>query len=120
MDARMQEVFGAVYTFSNGRREKTVADCVCPVEDIVRGLRPDTVFLGDGAILYRDRIKAALSGAVFAPDHTAAPRASAVADEGCTLFNHGEAADADAVVPVYLRLSQPEELRKRAPEEVRA
>ena len=110
LDARMHEVFGAVYRFEDGRREKLVADSVCPVGAILDQIpEPAPVFLGNGATLYRDEILARLPGARFAPAACSVPRASAVAAESVALLAAGISTDAAAVSPVYLRKSQPEE-----------
>ncbi|MCX5770269.1 MAG: tRNA (adenosine(37)-N6)-threonylcarbamoyltransferase complex dimerization subunit type 1 TsaB [Candidatus Hydrogenedentes bacterium] len=115
LDARMHEVFGAVYRFSNGRREKLVADSVCPVDTILDLIpAPDPIFLGNGATLYGDRILARIPRARFAPALCSVPRASAVAAEAIALAGAGISTDAAAVSPVYLRKSQPEEKKPQS------
>ena len=114
LDARMHEVFGAVYRAGGERAEKAGPDRVCPIEDLVAVTEPGTLFIGDGATLYRDRILAAQPSARFASPSTGMPRASAVAAEALALMSQGASADAEAVEPVYLRLSQAEEARRAA------
>ncbi len=113
LDARMQEVFGARYRFVDGQRtiERTAA--VGPVEDFLDDLPERVHFLGDGARLYADRIQARVPGALFAPALHNMPRASAVALEAEALAQAGPLPDSATVAPVYLRLSQPEEKRRR-------
>lgn len=111
IDARMKEVFGALYRFENGVREKLTPDRVCPVEELLHGLDGPVYFLGDGAAVYRDRIVACTPEPIFVPAHLALPRAAAVAAEALTMFAQGAPADAPLVHPVYLRASQPEMLR---------
>ena len=114
LDARMHEVFGAVYRFQDGRRQKLVADSVCPVDAILEQIpEPDAIFLGNGATLYRDQILARIPGARFAPAACSVPRASAVAAEAVALLGTGISTDAAAVSPVYLRKSQPEEKKSQ-------
>lgn len=114
LDAKMGEVFGARYRFSGGDRVKERDDAVAPVEALLEGLTGRTFFLGDGAQLYADRIRACVPDAAFAPQMLSMPRASAVALEAEAIARSGPLPDSDAVAPVYLRLSQPEETRRRA------
>ena len=114
LDARMGEVFGALYRFADGVREKVTQDLVCPVEKILENVGERVVFLGDGADLYRDRIVAQCPQAVFIPALCSMPRASAVAAEGWALVRQGACTDAALVEPVYLRKSQAEENRAKA------
>ena len=131
LDARMREVFGAVYRFTNGRREKLTADRVCPVDLLLDDIDTvcqqfvsvrqtvtttncgDAIFLGNGAELYRERILERRPGAAFAPAICSVPRASAVAAEARALIEQGVCTDAALVSPVYLRKSQAEMNRAR-------
>ncbi len=113
LDARMREVFGAVYRFTNGRREKLTPDRVCPVDSLLDDIDGDAIFLGNGAELYRERILERLPGAAFAPAICSVPRASAVAAEAQSLIEQGVCTDAALVSPVYLRKSQAEINRAR-------
>ncbi len=115
LDARMGEVFGAVCRFQAGTRTKLSEDRVCPVESLIEGLAGRVFFLGDGATLYRARIAAKLPDAVFAAGPYSLPRAAAVAAEAAALLQQGVRADAALVAPAYLRKSQAEEQRRRAP-----
>jgi tRNA threonylcarbamoyladenosine biosynthesis protein TsaB len=111
-DARMKEVYGAVYQVVAGERTCVIPPCVCPVEDVLAHLPRDIApcFLGDGAYLYRDRIIAAHPGARFLDPSLAAPRASAVAAEAEAMLAAGTPTTAALVSPVYLRPSQAEQL----------
>lgn len=114
IDARMQEVYGAVYRFHPGARERITPERVCSVESLVAGLSGRVVILGDGARVYADRIRACLPEAVFAPAWSLSPRASAVAAEALELFEAGVPVDPALVTPVYIRLSQAEMHRSAA------
>jgi tRNA threonylcarbamoyladenosine biosynthesis protein TsaB len=104
----MKEVYGAVYRFTHGAREKLTEDRVGPVEWLLDEITGDACFLGNGAALYRERILARFPGAFLAPELYAAPRASAVAVEAVALMAWGVCTDAALVTPVYLRPSQAE------------
>ena len=112
LDAKMGEVFGAIYRFDGGKRTKLTEDRVGPVEAVLDGIEPRAWFLGDGAALYQGRIMARCTQAMFLPGLCARPRASAVAAEGIALLDGGACADAALVSPRYLRKSQPEEARR--------
>lgn len=115
IDARMEEVFGAVYTFKNGKREKLTSDRVCSVEALLENItdsQKSLLILGDGAQRYRDRISAATPQAYFAVPPCAIPRADAVAREGYALLQAGINTDAALVAPQYLRASQAERVRE--------
>ncbi|MBN2307581.1 MAG: tRNA (adenosine(37)-N6)-threonylcarbamoyltransferase complex dimerization subunit type 1 TsaB [Candidatus Hydrogenedentes bacterium] len=108
LDARMKEVFGAVYEFQAGVRTKRGPESVAPVEQLLDGLPDRVLFLGDGALLYRDRIEERVAEPVFAPSMLMVPRAAAVAAEAEALIAAGAPAEAARVAPVYLRKSQAE------------
>jgi len=121
LDARMGEVYGAVYRYSGTVREKLTPDRVGVVEDLLSSLPAGPAwFLGDGAALYRERIAGRVPGALFATGALAVPRASAVAVEAAMLLEQGAPADPAAAAPVYLRQSQAETNRARRQREAQA
>jgi tRNA threonylcarbamoyladenosine biosynthesis protein TsaB len=123
LDARMKEVFGAVYRFASATRTKLSEDLVCPIDALLDRLLPSdgnggdgtapAIFLGDGATLYRESILSRFPNAVFVSGVCGVPRASAVAAEACTRIAQGVCADPALVTPVYLRESQAEQNRAR-------
>jgi tRNA threonylcarbamoyladenosine biosynthesis protein TsaB len=106
LDARMKEVYGAVYRVQEGHPEKTVPDRVCPVEEILDLLEDGALFTGDGALRCREVIEARFPRARFTPPWLAGPRASAVAAEAFALIAAGCPADPALMSPVYLRQFQ--------------
>lgn len=117
LDAKMGEVFGALYRFEGGRRTKVSEDRAGPVEQLLESVEQldesvegETTFLGDGAILYRERILARVPDAIFAAAPFSTPRASAVAMEALERVRQGGSTEAADVSPCYLRKSQAEEL----------
>jgi tRNA threonylcarbamoyladenosine biosynthesis protein TsaB len=112
LDAKMHEVFGAAYEFRAGERVKVMEDRVGPVEAVIEELEGPALFLGDGALLYREAIERRWPESTFAPAWASVPRASAVAAEARHRLRLGAGTDPGAVNPVYLRKSQPEEARK--------
>lgn len=114
LDARMDEVYGAIYEFREGIRACPFPVYVGPVEDLSSEWTPDTLFLGDGAVRYADRIRARQPGAICLGSHHGGPRAAAVAAEALAMLAKGCNTNADLVEPVYLRKSQAEVNRDEA------
>lgn len=111
LDARMGEVFGAVYEYRDGSRERLREERVCEVEELLEGLEGRVWFLGEGAKVYRERIQGVLPGAEFVAGDCSFPRASAVAMEVLAAVEGGASTEGADVRPVYLRKSQAEENR---------
>jgi len=118
VDARMGEVYGAVYRFRAGHRERLRADAVQPMAALLAGLDGPVYCVGDGFQVYREAAEAAACSPIFAPAHLNVPRASAVAAEAVALLAAGAPSDAGLVSPVYLRASQAEVNRDKAAEGV--
>jgi len=111
LDARMGEVFGAVYRFEQGVRSTLRPDRVAPVEAVLEGIDEPLTLLGDGIARYRERVLAVQPSARILPERYWGPRASAVAAEALELLDNGVEMDPALAVPVYLRKSQAEEQR---------
>ncbi len=115
LDARMNEVFGAVYRYDRGMRHKLTPDMVCPVETLLdaipRNLGLPVIVLGDGTERFAETIHRIRPEARFMPQPLSMPRASAVALEALSMLAAGAGTDPGALSPVYLRKSQPEMLR---------
>lgn len=116
LDARMNEVFGAVYRFKEGIREKLTPDHVCSVESLLEESNTQNIPIitfGDGAIRYKDKISAVAPQAFIAASACGIPRADAVAREGYALLCAGVNTDAAQAAPQYLRASQAEQAREQ-------
>ena len=127
MDARRNQVYTGIYTFSReaGRQEGTKeaervfrileAQTVISVEELIRRLngygRP-VILLGDGVPVYRDMFAAGLEVLYsFAPAWKCGQRAAAVGELGIRYFHAGKYESAGEHRPDYLRLSQAERER---------
>lgn len=120
IDARMKEVFAAVYHFRGGVRTCVVEPCACSPDALIARIEglpefsPGTLgLIGDGATLYQERFQARWPEATIAPSSLAAPRASAVACEALALRATGVSEDGALVTPLYLRKSQAEINREK-------
>lgn len=112
LDARMKEVFGAVYSYASGVRSEVVPMQAAPIDTILNQSPKDTLFIGAGSHLYADEIRAALPGAAFGHSGLNHPRAAAVAAEALVALANGAPTDPANVAPIYLRGSQAEEARR--------
>ena len=131
MDARRNQVYTGVYTFSvkngeNGVREHVFRvqkmQMAVPVTDLIRRLnnygRP-VVFLGDGVPVYREMLIQGLKvPCSFAPSYMNRQRAAVVGALGIRYFKAGNYETAAEHKPEYLRVSQAE--RERAQREKNA
>ena len=131
MDARRNQVYTGIYTFSASAGKKEGTREVDPVfqvlrmqmaiavEDLIRRLnnynRP-VVFLGDGVPVYREMLSAGLKVPYsFAPSYMNRQRAAAVGALGIRYYKAGKYETAMEHQPEYLRQSQAE--RERAQRE---
>jgi tRNA threonylcarbamoyladenosine biosynthesis protein TsaB len=115
LDARMNEVFGAVYRYDGGVRRKLTPDMVCPVETLLAAIPLESglpvIVIGDGAERFEAAIRHARPEAVFMPPTLSMPRASTVALEAMEMLAAGACTDPGSQSPLYLRKSQPEMVR---------
>ena len=133
MDARRNQVYTAVYTFSYDDAADADAFNTCleviekqtavPVQEMIlklNALDRDVVFLGDGCRVYKEQILDQIHvPAHFAPAHLMEQNAASVAVCACGMYERGQVLDAASFSPDYLRVSQAErerEEKKRAAE----
>ena len=101
IDAGRGEVFGALYR----RGEEVEAGRTAPPEDHLRRLAAgETVFVGTGALRYREKVEGALGGrARYLERRRSLPDASRVARWGRELLLSGAADGIDDLEPLYIR-----------------
>ena len=121
LDARMQEVYGAVFEWHDNEFRKLIPDTVASVDNILDGYEDEPVLcFGSGAELYRERIETVLGGnAQFVEESVGLPRSSRIAMMACERVSRGESDDIDLLEPVYLRKSEAERARERRAQEAR-
>lgn len=109
IDARREEVYYSRYRFKSGNLTNETPECAQTVETAIANHQDPCLFIGNGALLYRDTIKNILgAGASFAPrfDHTI--RASTVASLGIDRFLKQGIDDVETFGPYYIRKSDAE------------
>ena len=112
MDARRNETYTGIFTFSGDKLTVLREQCAVPLGDILEDVNErgkKTVFLGDGVRVFADRINAVCTVPfVFAPPGLRLQRASSVAVLAGRYYREGIFSDAAEHKPVYLRVSQAE------------
>lgn len=116
MDARRQQAYTGLYTFSQGEMRTELAECAVGIDEItekINGFGRKCVFLGDGVPVFADYLKENLTVPyAFAPAHCNKQRAASVAALGEVLYAGGRFETAADHKPEYLRLSQAERERR--------
>ena len=109
LDARRQEVYTAVYQNGVKLLEDTPLS-LTELSSYLKTKRGKVLFLGDGAVNYRDIIKKELKQkAVFAPEHLMLQRASSVGCAAMRRIESGNTISYNEVTIRYLKASQPEQ-----------
>lgn len=107
-DAKKKEIYTALY---NCRElpAPVIADCVVSPKDFLENFDDIIIFVGEGALAYRELIVARLGDkALFAPSSAHQPRASQGAVMARDAFARGEVIPLAALVPRYIRASEAE------------
>ncbi len=110
MDAQRDQVYTALYRPEPGFCLQRVGEeRLVELAAFLPTIDERALFLGDGAIKYRQRIQEMLPGrSLFAAPHLHAVRASAVGLLGMDQYERGEVLDLLTFAPQYLRLSEAE------------
>jgi len=112
-DARRGEVYTALYQFDGGMRLVRPEMAINPAEFLDQ-LEEEILFLGDGALRYRDLIVERFgSKAHFAAEQLHYPKASAGAALALSRLQAGQTLSPFELAPCYLRLPEAE-LNKRS------
>ncbi len=109
LDARKQEVYSAFYNWEGGFPHAVTVECVIKPEELLFDISNETLFVGNGAVVYRSLIVRQLAErARFAPAFLNLPRAAAAAALALREWDAGRTFSADELMPSYLRLSEAE------------
>ena len=110
LDARKKEVYTAFYRYreDNSLERQTDYSALRP-EDLVKKIREQTIFLGDGVRTYRAFLIQSLgSVAIFPSSPFHLSHGSMVAKLGFELLKKGKSLDVSAFSPIYIRPSEAE------------
>ena len=109
LDARKQEVYSCLYRWESGFPRAITEELVVEPEKLLAEITADTLFVGNGALVYRSLIVRQLaSRAHFAPDFLNLPRAGAAAVLALSEWQAGGTFSAEEMMPSYLRPSEAE------------
>ncbi|WP_432822429.1 tRNA (adenosine(37)-N6)-threonylcarbamoyltransferase complex dimerization subunit type 1 TsaB [Trichloromonas sp.] len=111
LDARKSEVYAGLFGWKDDRLEPLGEESVLPPSRLLESLDldQDLVFVGDGALAYRDLIVERLgSRAHFAPWPLHMPRASSAAVLALDGLRRQQAIPLEALTPAYIRPSEAE------------
>jgi tRNA threonylcarbamoyladenosine biosynthesis protein TsaB len=106
IDARKGELFSALFRAAEGRVERVCEDMVANLEELCKKIKEKTIFIGEGALLYKDFLEdneLARERALFCPSYINYPRASSLAYSGFNRLREGRTDDVLALAPAYLR-----------------
>ncbi|BCS54697.1 tRNA (adenosine(37)-N6)-threonylcarbamoyltransferase complex dimerization subunit type 1 TsaB [Geobacter sp. SVR] len=118
LDARKQEVYGGLYDCSLPLPTALIEDCVMPpatlAEMICAHTAEPVIFLGEGALRYRDLIASRMGAqAIFAPSSHHAGRAANGILLALATYHAGRTVPPDRLLPVYIRPSEAELARQK-------
>ena len=111
MDARRGEVYTGLYSTRGGIPEELTAPQALKAKVFASALsgHKEIIFLGQGALVYRNEIAEAFNGkAIYPPPHLMVPSPASVASLGLKLFEEGNLPEPITLVPGYLRRSEAE------------
>lgn len=114
MDARCQQVYNALFRFSNGKIERLCKDRAIAIAELdaeLKNINEQVILAGDGAVVCKNAMT--YENIILAPENVRMQSAYGVAEAA---KNCGEDmyVEASALQPIYLRVPQAErELKKR-------
>ena len=108
LDARKSEVYTALYRCTDHPQAISAESVIAPGQFLAT-ITETTIFVGEGALRYREQIAAALGAlAIFPPSTCHVPRASSGAMLAAAAFARGDIPPLPALNPVYIRPSEAE------------
>ncbi|MEW6116518.1 MAG: tRNA (adenosine(37)-N6)-threonylcarbamoyltransferase complex dimerization subunit type 1 TsaB [Nitrospirota bacterium] len=114
LDARKKEVYTGLFKWTGHGFSRLMPEQAMKLETLLAGIDEPAVFLGEGAMLYRNSIQKTLGErALFAPPGAMVPSPAAVAHLGMITARNGEYEDPVTLTPLYLRKSEAELKQKK-------
>ena len=103
VDARRGNVYCSIYSRKGGKLTRKMKYSVIPIAELLKSVKGDTIFTGDGIVAYGQYIKDNFKyKAEFAPEKYWYPRAEIVAKLGYELIKKKQFEDPDKFVPLYV------------------
>ncbi len=108
-DARRKEVYGGLFRWTGTGFVREIAERPIALADLLTLIQEPTVFIGEGAVIYREEIIGTLRDkALFAPPREMVPSPASVAHLAFLRAQRGEFDDPVSLIPLYLRRSEAE------------
>ena len=109
LDARKNEVYFSKYRYEHDVIIQETDTQVMTPDKAVSGIKEPCIFVGDGAVLYKDKIEQIVGEfATFSPSFYSVIKASTVAALGIEKLKRKKNHDAGSLLPYYLRSSDAE------------
>ncbi len=110
LDARKGEIYTALYKHrGQDDWEQISPECAVDPKEWIMRIKAPCLFVGNGAVLYRDLIEQELGDqARFAPPYLNMPQAAVAAWIGMRQIKKGRTVDIASLVPNYIRKSDAE------------
>lgn len=109
LDARKNEVYTALYRWEKNACVKLIPETAAEPGDFLRRIKGPTIFMGDGAIKYKDVIVGILKAdAIFPASSLMTPAASGVAEIAFEKLREGIETDPISLTPLYIRKAEAE------------
>jgi len=103
IDARRGNVYASIYSFKNSKLRRHFKYSVLTILDLIKYIKGDAVFLGDGLAAYRKTLEENFKFRMeFAPERYWYTRGPIIAKLGYELAKSKEFEEADSFVPMYL------------------
>ncbi len=112
IDAKRGQVYAAIYRQKAGQVARLSDYMVLPVEKLMRKVKRDSVFLGDGVNLYRENILSVDRKAIFLEEQYWYPGAGNLIKLGFSKIKKAKRPDLDKLTPLYL---YPDDCQVRKP-----
>lgn len=109
IDARNNQVYAGIFDREFNKKEEYIADDINVVLEVLKKYN-NVVCVGDGAILHQELLKENLSDVKFVSKNL--QTAQNVGKTGYKKFIENNLMTADEIIPIYLRKSQAERLKK--------
>jgi tRNA threonylcarbamoyladenosine biosynthesis protein TsaB len=103
LDARMGEIYHAVYEKTDGGWTTVSEPCLCKAQDAPHVVGENWFGVGSGFATDNGALSTCYAGQLIGVDSAAVPRAAAIAALGAAQFAKGLGLDAALAQPLYLR-----------------
>lgn len=110
IDARNNQVYCGIFDKQYNQVEDFIADDIANVIEVLKKYE-NIVCIGDGAVLHKELIKTKIEDAKFAEEND--QRSAFGGLIGYKKYLAGDLKNADTIVPMYLRKSQAERMKKK-------